>query len=152
MDLVYAVIKREYPTYLKDEDIVQCGMLGLCKAANHWNPDKSKFSTYAWKCIRNEINNEFRNRCKHQNVYSLDYEMSNDEGDRVTLEDTVIGEPDVGYIDLDVDTTLLNQTENNIYEYVRQGYEIGEVADMLNISVQTVWKALRKIRRIRNGD
>ena len=57
--LVYHIVHEHYPTFKNDEDIVQCGMVGLCKAANTWDANKGVFSTYACKCIRNEINKEF---------------------------------------------------------------------------------------------
>lgn len=69
--LVYHIINKYYPTYTKDEDIIQAGMLGLVKASKNYSNQKSKFSTYAGVCIRNEIVNELRYRQKHSAV-SLD--------------------------------------------------------------------------------
>ena len=37
------------------EDYIQVGLIGLLKAIRNYNPDKSKFSTFATVCIRNEI-------------------------------------------------------------------------------------------------
>ena len=70
MNLVYFVISKYYPTFIHDEDIVQSGMLGLCKAADKWDESKSKFSTYAGRCIRNEINQEFIRRKPFSKVIS----------------------------------------------------------------------------------
>ena len=36
INLVYVVIREYYPMFISDEDIIQCGMLGLCKAADKW--------------------------------------------------------------------------------------------------------------------
>ena len=60
LNLVYALISREYPTYLHDEDIIQTGMLGLCKAADKWDEKRGTFSNFAWCCIRHEIIKEFK--------------------------------------------------------------------------------------------
>ena len=67
MGLVYSLILREYPTYIQDEDIIQCGMLGLCQAADKFDESKGfKFAGFAWFCIRNEIIRELNKRSKHQ--------------------------------------------------------------------------------------
>ena len=71
MPFVYYLIHKYYPGYAKDEDIIQCGMLGLVKACQKYDPDKGKLSTYADKFIRHEINVELRDREKHKNVISL---------------------------------------------------------------------------------
>ena len=93
MSLVYFIINKYYPTYITDEDIVQAGMLGLCKAGDTWNEDKGAFSTYAAICIRNNIRMEFRGRGKHQGVLSLDYELpETEDGAIITLGDMVADE------------------------------------------------------------
>ena len=94
MNLVYFIISREYPTYLQDEDIIQSGMLGLCKAANSWE-ERGLFSTYAGRCIRNEIRQEFVRRKPHSKLVSLEANV-NDES---TLGDLIVGEEDVVYLD-----------------------------------------------------
>ena len=37
------------------EDHIQVGLIGLLKAIRNYDPEKSKFSTFATVCIRNEI-------------------------------------------------------------------------------------------------
>lgn len=37
------------------EDHIQIGLIGLLKAIRNYDPEKSKFSTFATVCIRNEI-------------------------------------------------------------------------------------------------
>ena len=34
VNLVYVIVREYYPTFIFDEDVIQCGMVGLCKAAN----------------------------------------------------------------------------------------------------------------------
>lgn len=54
--LVYSITKRY--KHLQVEDVEQCGFIGLVNAINKFNPESGfKFSTYATKCITNEINN-----------------------------------------------------------------------------------------------
>lgn len=151
MNLVYALVSREYPTYLYDEDIIQTGMLGLCKAANEWDENKSKFSIFAWYCIRHEIIKEFKRRAKHQGVLSLDYETEVD-GMRSSLGETVVGDEDVAYVDIEVDSCRINEKERQIYELLVEGLAPKEVAKKLNISHQMVYATRRKLRFLRSGN
>ena len=118
MKLVYYLINKYYPTYTQDEDLQQCGMLALCRAAETWDPDKSQFSTYASKCITNAFNVELRKRSKHYGNLSLDYEYSNGDGEAMTLGDTVVGEEDVEYIDFDRYFKTLSPREKQIESVV----------------------------------
>lgn len=72
MQLVYYLVHKYYPTYAKDEDIIQSGMLGLVKAANNYDDSKSKFSTYAGVVICREIAQELKNREKEKQTISLE--------------------------------------------------------------------------------
>lgn len=56
-DKLYTKIKNINPnTYLEKEDLIQEGLIGLYKATKLYNPKKyTKFSTYAYKSIHNEL-------------------------------------------------------------------------------------------------
>lgn len=144
MNLVYSLIAKEYPTYLNDEDIIQCGMLGLCKAADKWDEEKGTFSTFAWFCIRNEIRQEFRSRSKHQNILSLDYEVDSEEG-KTTFGDFVMGDEDVNYID----TSDLTEREAQVLQLLNNGLSQVVIAKKLGITKQRVWAILRKLKTMR---
>ena len=146
MNLVYSLVSKEYPTYLKDEDIIQCGMLGLCKAAEKWEDGKTQFSTFAWRCIRNEIVNEFRRRAKHQGVLSLDYEMTDEDGGKSTFGDCVVGDDDIVYVDDEVKS--ITDRERQVLELYKTFQNHAEVAAKLGVSKQYVWKTMRKIRAL----
>lgn len=154
MNLVYALVSREYPTYLHDEDIIQTGMVGLCKAAGKWDESKAKFSDFAWYCIRYEIIKEFKRRARHQGILSLDYEVDTD-GVKGTLGDTIVGDEDVAYVDVEVNSCRMNKTERKIYDLLVSGLQPREVAKKLNITPQFVYATRRKLRLLRsksNGD
>ena len=70
--LVYHIIHKDYPWYSHDEDIIQCGMVGLCTAANKFDPTRGSFSTYARKFIHGEICRELDKRKSDKVVQSLD--------------------------------------------------------------------------------
>lgn len=144
LNLVYFLINKHYPTFIKDEDIVQVGMLALCTAANNWDETKSKFSTYASKCILNAIANEFRERSKHKHTLSLDYSFTNDEGESVTFGECCVGEEDVCYIDIDPVYERLTAKEREVIRLYRQGLSVNEIANKVDYGTQTVYRIIRK--------
>lgn len=139
--LVYHIIAKEYPTYFRDEDIIQSGMVGLCKAAEHWDKSKSKFSTYAGKCIRNEICKEFLYRKPHSKVLSLDSKV----GENITIGEMLVGDDDVAYLD-DGFYDTLSEDEKHIFELDRCGYNTEEIASRTGYSLNKVRKSLRLIK------
>jgi RNA polymerase sigma factor (sigma-70 family) len=138
--LVYHIISRDYPTYIKDEDIIQCGMVGLCKAAKYWK-EQGLFSTYAGKCIRQEIYLEFLRRKKHTKVISLDTNIGEDD----TLGDVIVGEEDVEFIDDSIYESFTLE-ENSILELYKNGFSTREIADMCGLTINKVRKILRTIK------
>ena len=150
MNLVYALVSREYPTYLQDEDIIQTGMLGLCMAADKWDESKAKFSSFAYSCIRNAILNEFRRRNKHQGVLSLDYEITGGSGEKAPFSEFVVGEEDVTYID---DCShLLTPLQAKIMAALKRGMTPKEVAKAVGTTPQNVYFTQRKVRILREQD
>lgn len=54
--LVHYLIKKYFPKApIEYDDLVQEGMIGLMKAAEHYEPGRVKFSSFAATVIRNEI-------------------------------------------------------------------------------------------------
>ena len=148
MRLVYAVIKERFPTFIHDEDIIQVGMLGLCQAASAFDEAKGKFTTFAGRCIHNEICKELRRRTKHQGLYSLDYEYCLDNGERVTCGDVQIGNDDVDYVDTDYIYKRLSPRDIEIFNLKRSGLNCAEIGELLGISRQSANQVIRKVRNI----
>lgn len=140
LKIVYKVISKDYPTFIGDEDILQAGMLGLCQAADKWDESKGQFSTYAWRCIRNSICQEFRNRKSHT-VVSLESPI----GEDLTIGDTIEGDNDVQYID-DSFITLLGDDERHIFDLFNEGYETIDISAVTGYPLSKVQKILRLIR------
>ena len=73
--LVYYIVNRYNNYSWQREDLEQIGMLGLCKAAITFDESKgSKFSTYASRCIDNEILMYLRKNKRRKNIFST-YEI-----------------------------------------------------------------------------
>ena len=157
INLVYHVIHKQFPRLIGDEDIVQCGMLGLCKAADKFDDNISKFSTFACTCISNEIKLELRNRKKHTGVVSLNYEVENDE-DTVELIDIIVGETDENIENITnwsafVDT--LTERECELIELRKDGLDGVQISEKIGYSPSYICRLLRKIKlkwRNYNGD
>lgn len=73
------------------DDLISVGRVGLTKAAYHFNHTRGfKFSTYAARCITNEIFIYFRKNKKHLGCLSLDSKIHTDkEGRELKLSDMI---------------------------------------------------------------
>jgi RNA polymerase sporulation-specific sigma factor len=79
------------------DDIVSEGTVGLIKAVKTYKADKSKFATYASRCIRNEMLMFLRRNKKHAGVLSLYQSVGHDnDGHELLLMDTISDEAHSG--------------------------------------------------------
>lgn len=148
MNLVYYVLHKYYPTFVKDEDMVQVGMVGLCKAANTWDGVSSKFSTYAVACILQEIHSEYRRRSQTIPTISLDKQLYSDNSD-FDLSDILPSE-DVNFddgVELERFKELLNEDDLVILKYMFDGVRQIDVATKLGLTKGAVNERVRRIRR-----
>ena len=141
LNLVYYIVSHDYPTFIHDEDVIQSGTLGLCKAAMKWEEGKSAFSTYACRCIKNEIRQELRQRRPHLEVLSLDHPI----GDDLTLADVIEGENGIDYID-DYFFKQLTEVEQMIYRLRVEGHKTDDIAKITGLSIRKIQKIIRTIR------
>ena len=93
--LVYWQIKKMgiSPSNWEYDDIVEEGMIGLIKAARSFDETKQyAFSTYAIRCIYNEILMFLDKQKRHNNVLSMDKpinDIANSYGSEITIADTI---------------------------------------------------------------
>lgn len=88
--LVFYVARKFENLSCDMEDLVQCGCIGLIKAVNGFDCDKGyQFATFAVRCIENEILMFLRRDRKHRGVAYLSDVIREEEGDPITLGDTV---------------------------------------------------------------
>jgi len=95
--LIYHVLKQLKMYHLKD-DYYDIGMIGLVKATKYFSQDKAKFTTYACRCIRNEILIELRKQtsCKRKaEIISLNKVVFNGEDNEITLADMISSEENI---------------------------------------------------------
>lgn len=145
MNLVYHTLHKYFPTYAFDEDIQQIGMLGLCKAADTYDDTKSKFSTYAVKCIVNQVRMELRSRSRRMDTVSLESVVSeSSDGETLELGDVCRGESDVGSVINVMDA--LNDRERKVVELRYAGLEVNEIVRELGLSRATISKAISQTK------
>ena len=165
--LVAHIVKKYYQGCSSQEDLVSIGTIGLIKAINTFDPSKSiKLSSYASRCIENEILMHFRGNKKSAQDISLDETIDTDkDGNPLTLMDVMASDMNVA---LDADKKLdlavldkyiessLNQREKEIIikRYGLYGAEPltqREIAKSMDISRSYISriekKALEKLRK-----
>ena len=112
--LVAHIIKKYYSTQTDHDDLVSIGTIGLIKAINTFDMNKNiKLSSYASRCIENEILMHFRNSRKSSQDLSLSETIDTDkDGNPLTLIDILSTEYDFAG---DLDTKIKSQ---KLSEYI----------------------------------
>ncbi len=95
--LVAHIVKKYYNAPCDSDDLVSIGTIGLIKAIDSYDISKStKLSSYASRCIENEILMYFRSRKKNAFDISLDDTIDTDkDGNALTLIDILADETDI---------------------------------------------------------
>lgn len=104
--LVAHIVKKYSNSAKEADDLISVGAIGLIKAINSFSPDKgAQLSTYAARCIENEILMLFRANKKHQGNISLEETIGTEkDGNEIMLADVIC----------DIDTDVMEMVESNI--------------------------------------
>lgn len=89
--LVAHIAKKYYSDKIEFDDLISVGTIGLIKAINTFNPSKNiKLSSYASRCIENEILMHFRASKKSSMDISINEPIETDKnGNALTIMDTI---------------------------------------------------------------
>lgn len=146
-----AHIVKKYDIHKETQDLISIGTIGLIKAIDSYKLDKGKkLTTYASKCIENEILMHLRSNKNNYSTVSLDDTLSSDnDGNSVSLLDSLCANSESSIIDkitLDENKKcllscfyVLDEKEKEIIEK-RYGmnhqkeYKQKEIAKEMNIS------------------
>lgn len=165
--LVAHIIKKYYSSRNDQDDLVSIGTIGLIKAINTFDINKKiKLSSYASRCIENEILMYFRNLKKTSQDISLNEAIDMDkDGNPLSLFDVLATDDNI-FEDINEKLNL-----NKIYEYIdseldprekqviilryglngKEPITQREVADILGVSRSYIsrieTKALKNLRR-----
>ncbi len=98
--LVAHVVKK-YNGAAEADDLISCGTIGLIKAINSFKADKgTQISTYASRCIENEVLMFLRVSKKHQQVGSLNESLGDDhDGNEISLVDIITEDREQSAVD-----------------------------------------------------
>ena len=165
--LVAHIIKKYYGTKCEQDDLVSIGTIGLIKAINTFKPDKKiRLSSYASRCIENEILMHLRAVKKTERDVSLNETIDTDkDGNPLTLMDIMkVDDNILDELDMKLNSKKLGQYINEeltgrektviILRYGLNGKKPmtqKEIAKMLDISRSYVsrieTKALKTLRK-----
>ena len=115
--LVAHIAKKYYADENDRDDLVSIGTIGLIKAIDSFKPDKGiRLSSYASRCIENEILMFFRSARKTAQDISLNEPIDTDkDGNTLTLLDTIATDDNiVEDIDLRIKTKRLYEVLGKI--------------------------------------
>lgn len=148
--LVAHIIKKYYGMQSEQDDLVSIGTIGLIKAVDTYDMNKNiRLSSYASRCIENEILMHFRNAKKSAQDISLNETIDTDkDGNPLTLLDIMaVDDNIIDTLDLKFNSLKLGQYINEelderekkiiILRYGLNGNEPmaqKNVAKLLNIS------------------
>lgn len=148
--LVAHIVKR-YTNSLEADDLLSVGTIGLVKAIDSFDYNKNvQLSTYAARCINNEILMLIRANKKHKNVVSLSSLTTNSEDDKeLELQDVLSSDDEEIFSQVETNLTVqkiksiieqkLDDREKIVIKY-RYGIDCEkamtqkEIADKLGIS------------------
>lgn len=96
--LIHSIVKRFANTGIEYSELLSAGYVGYAKALQTFAKGKNvKFSTYAYRCIKNEILYFLRREKRHKdNDISLYKPMSTDKNGNVMTVDSTISTEDMG--------------------------------------------------------
>ncbi|MCL2071813.1 MAG: sigma-70 family RNA polymerase sigma factor [Oscillospiraceae bacterium] len=117
--LVAYIVKKHYPDSKEQEDLISIGTIGLISAARTFKSERQiNFSTYASKCIDNQIKMYFRKTNKNQNEILINEPIDSDnDGNQITLADIFRDPTCVEEI------TELRIDLQKLYNYINVGLE-----------------------------
>ena len=88
--LVAHIAKKYYALPSEQDDLISIGTIGLMKAVDTFDSTRrARFSTYASRCIENEIRMQFRRERKSGQTVSLQEALETDGDSALTLADVI---------------------------------------------------------------
>ena len=158
--LIYYIIinKLNRNDLVYDEDIVQCGRIGIYKAWKSYDPTKAAWSTYMTRCVTNEIFMEFRRRRNPKNKFYEDSERLNriiddGKGGECELQDFLAFE-DSSFDDIISDDEAkwneiynsLSLREQNIIHWLDLNYSQSDIGEMLGLSQSYASRLIKQLK------
>lgn len=149
MGLVHYVLHKYFPLYIDNQDNIQNGYVGLIKAVDSFDESTGNtFSTYASRCIFNEIAIDLRRRNKYAKDISLHAVLAEGDirDDPLTIEDVLSYEDDYTPMYIQEFIQCLDEREITILRYLMDGKTQKYVSDRLGMTRSNVCLIVKKMR------
>ena len=161
--MMYSILKQ-FNLWHKKDDYIDLCYIGYSKALNNYDETKSKFGTYAYKCMKNEIIGELRkeNANKRQRT-ELSFDLEYDEMGH-SLKDIIKDDIDIedNFIKLETSVELCEAIKKltpqeqviikSTYNICRAPFTKGQLAQIFKIDQKEIdninFIALKKLKVI----
>ena len=127
------------------EDLVQEGMIGLYKAILTYQPDKAKFITHAYVCVKSSILDAIKRANRGKNKALNEYEPLQDKAEHSRQAD-IFNAVEIDDL-LDHAKQDLSVKERHIFELYVEGYNTKEMAERLQITPKAVENGIHRIKK-----
>ena len=148
-NLIYAYLRK---FNLSDDDYYDLCAIGLCRAAHFYKPENGKFSVYAFVCMSNIINMEWRKVQRQvRTTVSLNDTVCNEEQVPINL-DSIIPDPRDDYAASDIYTQIHYICKNDpvflkIAHLHIKGYSAAAISRMTNTKACTVRRRIKRLKQ-----
>lgn len=149
MNLVHYIVHKHFPQYITNQDAIQNGYVGLIKAVDSFDESTGNtFSTYASRCIFNEIAINLRKQNKYAKDISLHTVLANSDrrDDSLTIEDILAYEDDYTSMYVQEFVRCLDKREITILRYLMDGKTQKYVSDRLGMTRSNVCRIVKVMR------
>lgn len=152
--LVYHTVHKYFDYGDKDEFISQ-GYIGLIRAANKFDETKKiKFSTFACRCIYNEISKYLcvqNYNCRKANVDAVSMDnIIYDNNERLTFKDLLECEEDYSVVNVSSLLDLIDtfNIKDGKYACIKkaEGYSLSEIGEELGVSKEAVRQKIHRVK------
>ena len=121
--LVAHIVKKYARTGADADDMISIGSIGLIKAVHTFRPEAGKLTTYASRCIENEILMYLRANRKNRGVVMMGDSIGTDkDGNELTLSELLGTDPNI--VSDEVETSIESQRAMRLMERVLEPREI----------------------------
>lgn len=154
-NLIYSFAKRRN---LDLEEYYDLLAIALCEAAEAYQKGENEFSTFAYACMKNKVNDYWRSSQTQKSIPNdkiVSYDVSEDKDDESssytylnvmsdenrTCEDTIFG---IQYRDM---LERMNSMERTIVQYLMNDMKLKDIAIKLGVDVHKVSRTREKLKK-----
>ena len=146
-----------YKQNLDTEEYYDIAAIGLCEAAIKYDSKRSKFSTFAYRCMKSEVNhyhayNTRKRRIPADHIYSYDILLNDNEEECDSYIDKLFESDFNTYEIVEISISFanfsseLNDREKFIIKCFESGLNQTETAKEIGVTQQSVSQSVKKIR------